>query len=494
MVRSFGERVLAYDRVDANKRATRNLVIIFGLLGLPAAAYLSMYFWVVAMVFVGMVLGLATLGGSLVEDNVELWLVLVPALGGLIVLALPVILYKYGSALLLRLSHARLADREVYPDLWRTVENLCLGSGLPMPRLYVVPSTAGNAFSTGLNPTESSLAVTTGLLQLLERRELEGVLAHELAQIGNYDTRLATVLAAAVAFLRLPFTVVVAFFRFFFRIHWAAGWFMLLYLGLPAIVGIPASFALSVALIREDPAAGWALLAVSSVPFYSLFIAPPVAEFIRAAVIRRRQFLADADAVLLARSAEPLAIALIKMGASRSRGLNAARSSAHLWTVDPLGDGPWWDGLWPACHPPINERVALLAGMGAGIPQPVLDRARAQGEVFAQRGQDLGAEHGPESRGLLLADTADESADDLASQSEPMAFRLMAMTTLVFEQPDAASSVVERLPAGALVCISDAVGRFLAVITQKERFGSSLIALRESPSWCRGLESRRERI
>ena len=308
MVRSFGERVLAYDRVDANKRATRTLLVVFTLLGLPAAAYLSVYFWVVAMVVVGMVLGLATLGGSVVEDNVELWLVLVPALGGLIVLALPVILYKYSAALFLRLSHARPADRDVYPDLWRTVENLCLGSGLPMPRLYVVPSTAGNAFSTGLNPRESSLAVTTGLLQLLERRELEGVLAHELVQIGNYDTRLATVLAAAVAFLRLPLTVVVAFFRFFFRIHWAAGWFMLLYLGLPAIVGIPASFALSVVLIREDPAAGWALLAVSSVPLYSLFIAPLIAEFIRAAVIRRRQFLADADAVLLARSAEPLAI------------------------------------------------------------------------------------------------------------------------------------------------------------------------------------------
>ena len=288
IVRSFGERVLAYDRVDANKRATRNLLIVFALLGLPAAAYLSVYFWVVAMVFVGMVLGLATLGGSLVEDNVALWLVLVPALGGLIVLALPFILYKYSAALLRRLSHARPADRDAYPDLWRTVENLCIGAGLPVPALYVIDSPAANAFSTGLNPNESSLAVTTGLLQLLERPELEGVLAHELVQIGNYDTRLATVLAAAVAFLRLPFTTVVAFFRFFFRIHWAAGWFMFLYLGLPGIIGIPAGLVLSVALIREDPAAGYALLAVSSVPFYSLLIAPVVAEFIRSSVILRR--------------------------------------------------------------------------------------------------------------------------------------------------------------------------------------------------------------
>jgi len=470
-VRPHGERFLVYDRVEANKRASRNLVLVFALLGLPAVAYLSVYFWVVAMVFVGMVLGLATLGGSLVEDNVGLWLALVPTLGGVIVLALPVILYKYSAALLLRLSHARPVDRDVHPDLWRTVENLCLGAGLPVPALYVIDSPAANAFSTGLHPRESSLAVTTGLLQLLERRELEAVLAHELVQIGNYDTRLATVLAAAVAFLRLPLTVVVAFFRFFFRIHWAAGWFMLLYLGLPAIVGIPASLALSVVLIREDPAAGWALLAASSVPFYALFIAPPIAEFIRAAVIRRRQFLADADAVLLARSAEPLAIALIKMEPTRSLALNAARSSAHLWTVDPLGDGAWWDGLWPACHPPVNERVVLLAGMGAGIPQSVLDWARAQREQFAQRGQDLAAGRASEFRDPLLAVSADESADGLTSQAEPIAFRLTAGSTPVFEQPDDTSSVVERLPAGALVTVSNAVGRFLAVITQKERFG-----------------------
>ena len=471
VVLPHGERVLVYDRVDANKRATRNLLIVFALLGLPAAAYLSVYFWVVAMVFVGMVLGLATLGGSLVEDNVELWLVLVPALGGLIVLALPVVLYKYSAALLLRLSHARPADRDAYPDLWRTVENLCIGAGLPVPALYVIDSPAANAFSTGLNPNESSLAVTTGLLQLLERRELEGVLAHELVQIGNYDTRLATVLAASVAFLRLPFTTVVAFFRFFFRIHWAAGWFMFLYLGLPGIIGIPAGLVLSVALIREDPAAGYALLAVSSVPFYSLLIAPVVAEFIRSSVIRRRLYLADADAVLLARGAEPLAVALTKMDAAGSRGLNAARASAHLWTVDPLRDAGWLDRVWPACHPPVNDRVALLVGMGVGIPQPVLDRARAQGDLFAQRGEDLPVEHVPEPRGPLFAFTADESADDLASQAEPMAFRLTAGSTPVFEQPHEASAVLEKLPAGALITVSEVVGRFLAVITQEERFG-----------------------
>jgi heat shock protein HtpX len=464
------KRVLVYDRVDANKRSTRNLLIVFALLSLPAVAYLSIYFWVVAMVLVGMVFGLVTLGGGLVEDNVQVWLVLVPALGGLMVIALPVILYKYSAALLLRLSRARVADQADYPDLWRAVENLCIGAGLPAPRLYVIDSQAANAFSTGLNPEESSLAVTTGLLELLDRRELEGVLAHELVQIGNYDTRLATVLAAAVAFLRLPFTTVVAFFRFFFRLHWAAGLFMFLYLGLPAIIAIPSSLVLSITLIREDPAAGWALLVAASVPLYSLFIAPLLAEFIRIAVIRHRLHLADADAVLLARGSEPLATALTKMEFASSGGLNAARAGAHLWTVDPFRDAGWLDRMWPSCHPPVSERVALLASMGAGIPTSVLDHAQKQGEQFAQQHQELVLEHGPDSRSRIFGFPDDEPNGSIDSTAE-IAFRLTATTTPVFEQPDTSSRVVQRLSAGALVTVREVAGRFLAVITQDERFG-----------------------
>jgi Peptidase family M48 len=322
-----------------------------------------------------------------------------------------------------------------------------------------------------LNPKESSLAVTTGLLELLDRRELEGVLAHELVQIGNYDTRLATVLAAAVAFLRLPFTTIVAFFRFFFRLHWAAGLFMFLYLGIPTIVAIPSSLVLSITLIREDPAAGWALLVAASVPLYSLLIAPLLAEFIRIAVIRHRLHLADADAVLLARGSEPLATALTKMEAASSRGLNAARASAHLWAVDPFRDAGWLDRVWPSCHPPMSERVALLAGMGAGIPTFVLDDARTQGEQFAQQHRELLLGDLPDSRGRLVGFGEEVADGPIDSAAEPIAFRLTATTTPVFEQPDTSSRVVQRLSAGALVTVREGAGRFLAVITQDERFG-----------------------
>jgi len=212
------------------------------------------------------------------------------------------------------------------------------------------------------------------------------------------------------------------------------------------------------------------MLAAMSVPFYSLFIAPIVAEFIRVTVIRRRQFLADGDAVLLARSAEPLAIALTKMDVAGSRGLNAARASAHLWTVDPLCDTGWLDRVWPNCHPPVNERVALLAGMGAGIPQSVLDRAHASGEQYAQRQQEL-ARQAWQPWDYSSAVIAAASGDASGPPTEPVAFRLVANATPVFQRPDDASPIVEKLPAGALITVSDAIGRFLAVITQEERFG-----------------------
>jgi hypothetical protein len=246
--------------------------------------------------------------------------------------------------------------------------------------------------------------------------------------------------------------------------------FMFLYLGLPAIIAIPSSLVLSITLIREDPAAGWALLMAASVPLYSLLIAPLLAEFIRIVVIRRRLYLADADAVLLARGSEPLATALTKMEVVSSRGLNAARASAHLWTVDPFREAGWLDRLWPSCHPPMSERVALLAGMGAGIPISVLDDAHMQGEQFSQQHQELVLEHRPDSRSRIFGLPDDEPNDSIDSTAE-IAFRLTATTTPVFEQPDTSSRVVQRLSAGALVTVREVAGRFLAVIMQDERFG-----------------------
>ena len=126
----------------------------------------------------------------------------------------------YGSNALLRMSGARRVELDGEPELVRAVENLCIAAGLPRPAIYVVESPAPNAFAVGRDSQHASLIVTRGLLTLLDRRELEGVIAHELSHIGNHDIRLSTTLAALVTTLRLPFRFVTAPFRFVFRLPW----------------------------------------------------------------------------------------------------------------------------------------------------------------------------------------------------------------------------------------------------------------------------------
>jgi heat shock protein HtpX len=460
-------RVLAYDRVDANKRRTRWLLVVFGLVSLPAAVFLAVYLTFFFAVVLGMLFGTLTAGGALAGDNWMAWAVAIPVLAAIIAVLTPVAIFWRAAYLILRLSGARPLGEGEQPELRRSVENLCIGSGLPAPGLYLVESSAANAFSTGLSPENSSLVVTTGLLDLLDRRELEGVLAHELVQIGNYDTRVSTILAAGVAFLRVPFTAVVGVMRFLFRLHWAVGWFVLLYLGLPVLVSIPLAFALGFTVVDEDPEQAAVLWVTMSIPLYSLAVAPLLAEFIRAGVSRQSQFLADADAVLLGRSAEPLAIALVKMHAAGMSGLDAARSSAHLWTVDPLPEQPLWERFWPDYHPPVEERVELLARMGAGIAGSDLERAATAGTEFRAESSEVV----PQSLHRYGVSQVAEVAPVLQEQRAPVAYRLSAPDTTVWQRADVHSSEVARLAAGSLVAIHGEEGRFLHVITPNDQFG-----------------------
>src|SRR5262245_48863153 len=130
------------------------------------------------------------------------------------------LIWRYGTRMLLRAAHAKPVGIGEETALIRLVENLCIGAGLPMPRVYVVESPAPNAFATGRDPQTASLVVTRGLLTLLDRRELQGVIAHELSHIGNHDTRLSTTLAALVTTLCLPIRIVTAPFRFAFKQVW----------------------------------------------------------------------------------------------------------------------------------------------------------------------------------------------------------------------------------------------------------------------------------
>src|SRR3990172_6813770 len=377
------ERVLIWDRIDANRRNSRLLVLAFAAVLLPVAAYLAMYL----MLWVAMVLGVMAAGVGLADAvSGDSGFIVFAAVDGavsvLILLAVAYLQFRFASAIVLRLAGARPVTRAEEREVWRTVGNVCIGAGLPQPGLYVVESGAANAFATGLDPERASLVVTRGLLGLLDRRELEGIVAHELAQIANYDTRLGTLLAVGVALLRLPLGIVIAIFRFLFRIHWVVGWGLLLYLGLPMLATIPLGISLVDDFMREDVLAGVLFISAMVLPFYVFLAAPAIAYLLRTAVLRQHEYLADADAALLTRYPEGLARALAKMGGAGREGLRVGAAAARLYVVDPLpSDSVLWDRLFSA-PPPLHERIAAVAAMGGGVPPSVIREAEEAGARF----------------------------------------------------------------------------------------------------------------
>ena len=202
--------VLVYDRVAANKRATRRLLALFTVLILPFVAGLIPL--LTPVIYFGVLLpALGEAAFDRIHSTVEgtaLMFATTTALALLVVLVagIAVAWLELGQAtrLVLRLTRARPISREDEPELWRAVENLSLAAGLPTPKVYVIESQDPNAFAVGLDPEHAAVVVTRGLLGLLDRRGLYGVIAHELSHIGNHDTRLNTVLAAVLVVLRLP--------------------------------------------------------------------------------------------------------------------------------------------------------------------------------------------------------------------------------------------------------------------------------------------------
>ncbi|MBZ5624909.1 MAG: M48 family metalloprotease, partial [Acidobacteriia bacterium] len=227
----------------------------------------------------------------------------------------------------------------------RLLENLAIGAGLPPPKLYVIDTPVPNAFAAGMDPLHSVVAVTQGLLALLDQRELEGVLAHELSHIGNRDTRLNTIVTTIVLFLRMPYLV--------------------------RRRGINER--------REALSQGRAVnsrfrfsrLLMLPVYVYVFFIAPFLAAVMRAAISRTREFLADADAALLTRNPEGLLRALAKIRGAGSAGSESSVAIAHLYFSDPSKPSPLMRMLGSnllATHPPIEVRMNRLI---AGIPAKV---------------------------------------------------------------------------------------------------------------------------
>lgn len=239
--------------------------------------------------------------------------------------------YWFSDKIVLALHKAKPATRQEYFDLWNAVENLSITAGLPMPRLYVVEDSAPNAFATGRNKEHAVVAVTTGLFGLLDKNELEGVIAHELSHIGNRDMLLSTVVVVMVGFVAL-------LSDFFLRSQlWGGG------------------------RSRNNNSGGAILLIIG---LALAILAPIAATLIRLAISRKREFLADATGVLLTRYPEGLANALKKISSTSAPMRSANNATAHLFIANPFGakSTSGFHKLFMT-HPPVEDRIkALLHG------------------------------------------------------------------------------------------------------------------------------------
>lgn len=239
---------------------------------------------------------------------------------------LNLISYWYSDKIVLKLHKAKPATREEYFDLWNTVENLSITAGLPMPKIYVIEDSSPNAFATGRNKEHAVVAVTTGLLQILDKTELEGVIAHELSHIGNRDILLSTIVVVLVGFI----TLISDFFLRTARFGGGRGKGNQIQ-GILFLVGI--------------------ILAILS---------PFIATLIQLAISRKREFLADSSGALLTRYPEGLASALRKIASSSDRMQTANKATAHLFISNPFGSNKI-KGLFNT-HPPVEERIKALIG------------------------------------------------------------------------------------------------------------------------------------
>ena len=302
------QHVLIYDRIDQNRRTTLLLIVGFVLL----LAGLS--------IGIGIVLGLPYPYAPLL---------IIPFL------LFAILSYYSSSSIVLGISGAREVAKAQEPELYRTVENLCIGAGLPMPKVYVIEDGSPNAFATGRDPEHASVAVTRGLLQKLEPLELEGVIAHELSHVGNYDIRVMTVVVVLVGLAALMAD-------FLLR---------LTYFGAGRRSG------------NRGKGGGAAIAIVYGLALVGAILTPIVAQLIRFAVSRQREYLADASAALLTRSPDALARALEKIAGDPAPLHEANKATAHLWISNPLRDHDSFLNNLFDTHPPIQDRIRLLRAM-----------------------------------------------------------------------------------------------------------------------------------
>ncbi len=255
-------------------------------------------------------------------------------LAAIIAIAMTFGSYYASDKIVLAISKAKPVKKEDYPHLYNVTEGLAIAAGLPKPRCYIIDDTAPNAFASGRNPKNSVIVVTKGLLQKLNRAELEGVIAHEMAHIKNYDVLLQTLAVVMVGVVALLSDWILRTFL------WGGG-------------------------RRKDRSSGGGNAAAifAIVGLVLAILSPLVAQLIRFAISRKREFLADANGALLTRYPPGLASALVKLAADREPLEVANKATAHLYIVNPLKDFKGKANKMFSTHPPIEERVEALEKM-----------------------------------------------------------------------------------------------------------------------------------
>jgi heat shock protein HtpX len=296
-----------YDQVSQNKRRSALLILAF-------------------VVFTALVLAAVAYGVGLGAWGI--------AIAVLVATGFAFGSYWRSDQIALSASRARPADPAEYARLYNLVEGLCIASGLPKPKIYIIDDPAPNAFATGRNPTHAAIAVTSGLLEKMNRVELEGVLAHELSHVKNYDTLVSTLAVMMVGAVTLITDLSL-------RFHWMSGH----------------------RRRGSDNRGPGALFAI--VGILLLIIGPLVARLMHFAVSRRRESLADFSAVEMTRYPPGLIAALQKLRDDTTVVRSGSRATAHLWIEDPMAQRPE-DGNWSKLnrlfntHPPLEERIAAL--------------------------------------------------------------------------------------------------------------------------------------
>jgi heat shock protein HtpX len=308
------------------------------------ASWLLMGFVVTLLAALGFVIGAAVVGGT----NGGLGLL---GVFGVVAIAWSILGYYSGDKMVLAVSGARRVTHEDEPQLFNVVEEMTIAAGLPgVPAVYVIEEAAPNAFATGRDPQHSSIAVTRGLMQMLDREELQGVIAHEMSHIRNYDIRFATLVGILVGMIALVAD-------FFLRFSFFGG------------------FGRRRGGDSSNDQAGAILMVIAIV---LAILAPLAAYSVQFAISRRREYLADASGVELTRNPLGLARALNDIAADPQPLRHANRATAHLFIANPLKSKKTKEvsGVFDT-HPPIQKRIAILLDMAHVGPEALVPGRRS---------------------------------------------------------------------------------------------------------------------